>query len=109
MDICECRVAFTTEKKKWIFTIGGGVPNGGGSRDGWLAWWLMSMMADRHDGWGWEGGVLIGMMAEDEGGRWSWWLIGMMDDGNEGYDEGSDEGDDEGGDKVEWLILRCRD
>ena len=27
--------------------------------------------------------------------------MGMMDDENEGYDEG--------GDKVEWLILRCRD
>ena len=33
----------------------------------------------------------------------------MMDNVNEGYDEGNDEGDDEGGDKVEWLILRCRD
>ena len=47
------------------------------------------------------------------GGKWPWWLIGMMDDGNEGYAEGGDEGDDEGcdegGDKVEWLILRCRD
>ena len=29
----------------------------------------------------------------------------MMDDGNEGYGEGGDKG----GDKVESLILRCRD
>ena len=37
-------------------------------------------------------------MKNEEGWR-------MLDDGNESYDEGSDEG----GDKVEWLILRCRD
>ena len=35
--------------------------------------------------------------------------VGYDESGDEGGDEGDDEGDDEGGDKVEWLILRCRD
>ena len=39
MDICECRVAFTTEKEMSIFTMGGGSLMRGGV-----------LMADEYDG-----------------------------------------------------------
>ena len=46
-------------------------------------------------------------MKNEEGWRMRTDEEWMMKD--ERYDEGNDEGDDEGCDKVEWLILRCRD